>query len=339
MARFTALIAAVLLTAAVYAPLRSAPFVYEDGHAFQGVVTWAVPSRALAVTSMRLTPDPGPAHLVNVGLHLTNGLLVWAVASTLAGGVPAVIAAALFLLHPLNAEAVAYVNGRTDLLLTLGALLATWAALRGRWVIVAGGLLIAALSKEIGLVAVPLIALTVAVWRPNARSTVFALCGLLIAGGAVLGMAAESVIGWLTMTAANGGTGATWTDYLLWQSTALVGLVSRIAVPHGFTIDHDWIAVSRAQQLASWALVLVTVYVGVAVWRTRPMLAWALGWLLLSVLPRFVFRQSDLLHEQHLYLGMAGVSIGLGVLAAHRRAGSFWHDYRAQSRAHRFSHT
>lgn len=95
-------------------------------------------------------------HLTNLLLHVANTLLVAFVArrSGLGSGT-ALLAAAVFGLHPIQSEAVAYVSGRTDLLMTLGALL-SWAALlqagpalvRGSAAAAAGAL--AMLSKESG---------------------------------------------------------------------------------------------------------------------------------------------------------------------------------------------
>jgi Flp pilus assembly protein TadD len=66
-------------------------------------------------------------HLVNVGLHLANTALVFALARALSGRVQLAAAVALlFGLHPINTEAVAWISGRGDLLATLfflGALL------------------------------------------------------------------------------------------------------------------------------------------------------------------------------------------------------------------------
>ena len=96
------------------------------------------------------------AHVINLALHLLNTGLVVTLARR--GGVApaaALLGGAIFALHPLQSEAVAYVSGRTDLLMTSGALL-SWLALggggsawrRGLGAAAAGG--IAMLSKESG---------------------------------------------------------------------------------------------------------------------------------------------------------------------------------------------
>ncbi len=73
--------------------------------------------------------DPHGYHLVNVALHLANGLLVYYLARELfrdeeSRDFAALCAALLFVLSPLNSEAVLWVSARTDLLCTLFALLA-----------------------------------------------------------------------------------------------------------------------------------------------------------------------------------------------------------------------
>ena len=160
----------LVLTAALYAPTRTHRFVYEDHNWLRAVTEMPavslMPSRALSYATHHLTWrlvgfDPGLYHLGNVALHLMNGLLVYAVAVALIPGSAAVWGAGVFLLHPLNSEAVNYVSARTDLLMTGGVLLAVWLSLGRltywRGVGIAGALVLAALSKEIGLIGVPLV--------------------------------------------------------------------------------------------------------------------------------------------------------------------------------------
>lgn len=75
-------------------------------------------------------------HLENVLFHLVNVLLLFAVARNcrLAQGVTSAVlpvtAALLFALHPINAEAVNWISGRTDLVCCIFVLLSTWLMLR-----------------------------------------------------------------------------------------------------------------------------------------------------------------------------------------------------------------
>lgn len=70
-------------------------------------------------------------HLINLLLHAANGWLVFALVGRLiGGGLPALLAGAIFTLHPLQVEGVAWATGRVDLLLTCFLLLAGWFWLR-----------------------------------------------------------------------------------------------------------------------------------------------------------------------------------------------------------------
>src|SRR5260370_40032335 len=61
--------------------------------------------------------NPGPAHLVNVGLHLLNALLVFAFLRYVTGHLwRSAFVAAIFAIHPLRVESVAWVGERKDVL-------------------------------------------------------------------------------------------------------------------------------------------------------------------------------------------------------------------------------
>jgi tetratricopeptide (TPR) repeat protein len=71
--------------------------------------------------------DPWGHHLTNVLLHAANGVLLFLVLRRMAGALwRSLIVAALFALHPLRVESVAWVSERKDVLSTFFCLLALW---------------------------------------------------------------------------------------------------------------------------------------------------------------------------------------------------------------------
>jgi protein O-mannosyl-transferase len=71
---------------------------------------------------------PGPHHLVNLLFHLANTLLLFLLFHKLTGALwRSAFVAALFALHPLHVESVAWIAERKDLLSTFFGLLAIWA--------------------------------------------------------------------------------------------------------------------------------------------------------------------------------------------------------------------
>ena len=70
-------------------------------------------------------PSPGGMHLVNLLLHIVNTLLLFAVLKKMTGTLwPSAFVAALFALHPMHVESVAWIAERKDVLSTLFWLLA-----------------------------------------------------------------------------------------------------------------------------------------------------------------------------------------------------------------------
>lgn len=144
----------VLITGAVYARVTHCDFVnYDDpdyitsnAHVQSGItwpnVVWAFTSsyasnwHPLTWLSHMLDHTlfgnaPGPQHLVNLGFHLANSVLVFLLLRRATGRHwRSATVAALFALHPLHVESVAWMSERKDVLSTLFFLLTLWAYVR-----------------------------------------------------------------------------------------------------------------------------------------------------------------------------------------------------------------
>ena len=132
--------ALVLLTLAGYWPVKSHPFiplddnlyVYENGRVLRGLTVegarWAFGTTSAQnwhpltwlshMTDVELLgADPGRHHVVNVLFHAANACLVFLLLLRLTGAVwRSALVAALFALHPLRVESVAWVSERKDVL-------------------------------------------------------------------------------------------------------------------------------------------------------------------------------------------------------------------------------
>lgn len=162
------LIAAMLLTTALYWAGLKGPFVLDDFENFVGLQRWLagqdtwqsvifgqqslLTARPLAMASFLLSASlggmtPFAFKLGNLLVHLLCGALVWqfvrlaarqdTVLSERAEGI-AVAVAALWLLHPFNASTVLYAVQRMTQLGTLFALAAVWTYLSARTALIAG---------------------------------------------------------------------------------------------------------------------------------------------------------------------------------------------------------
>ncbi len=174
----------LLLPLVIYFPALRGPFLFDDipgvlenpgVHGLSRVPAmlrlWApdpdVGYRPLRFVSLAIDwtlggGSPLVFHLTNVLLHALNALLLWRLLLALGlPGTTAALAAVLFVAHPIQTEAVAYISGRKDLLCAFFYLLALHAfahgaRARGRRRAIDGALfflsgLAAFLSKEMAL--------------------------------------------------------------------------------------------------------------------------------------------------------------------------------------------
>ena len=144
-----------LATAIVYAQVRGFPFIdnYDDSlyvtanpHVTGGLspanIAWAITGvcagnwHPLTMLSHMLDCQlfgvvPGPAHVVNLLLHVANVVLLFLMlAAVTRAPWPSALVAGLFALHPVHVESVAWIAERKDVLSTLFLLLTLWAYAR-----------------------------------------------------------------------------------------------------------------------------------------------------------------------------------------------------------------
>jgi cytochrome c-type biogenesis protein CcmH/NrfG len=279
-------------------------------------------------------------HLTNVTLHAIAVLLLFAwlrrilsdAGAERAGATAAFAGAALFAVHPLQSEAVAYVSGRSELMCAvwfLAALLLTRRAmLSGRRTPAAGAIvcaLLAIASKEIGLV-LPIVVLAYD-WllRPGDESArrrrfwrifvpAFAvLCAIaayrLLAMGGVSSSAASPLLNMLTQA------------IVIWR---YVGL---LVWPWGQSIMHG---VHRATTVADplgWAALAALVAAGVTALRIRlsqPLLAFGIIWFLAVLAPSSsIISLREGMAEHRVYLASGGIFLAVaGMLSQWPARGS-----------------
>jgi tetratricopeptide (TPR) repeat protein len=267
--------------------------------------------------------DPAGHHSAGLLLHAANAALMVAVLRAMIGALwPAALVGALFALHPLHVESVAWASERKDLLSTFFVLLTVALYLRhlrrpgpGRYLAVAGSLTLALLAKPMA-VTLPLVLLLLDYWplgrilpagdaeSPLARVAVADAAsgpGASGTGGAIragLGLVAEkapllalaALASWLTLLAQGRGGVVVSLDYVSLPQrlgNALVSLwdyLGQAFLPMGLSVFYP----HPRHHLPWWKPVLALLgLLGVTggLWRlrrSRPCLA--VGWLLFLVM-------------------------------------------------------
>ncbi len=298
--------------------LANAPRFFSDSSTFSGLAE-ARMYRPLLVLSYALNYALGGYaplgyHLVNMGLHLVNALLVWRVA--LALGVragPALAAALLFAVHPVLSEPVNYISSRSSLLVTCFVALAFLLYVQGRAAVLVCASYAAALLAKSSAITFPFLLLLVPqrVGDSRGRSTLYicaALSGLYLWG-------TQAIVGKAMLEPVR-------THWVQWatQSKALVFYVYKAFAPFALSVEPQFrLSPSFGEGVVLVALAAVLSLAFIALRSARGVLLLGTGWFFIALLPPSIVPLNVLVNEHRLYLPMVGGALFLAELAGRTR--------------------
>jgi len=300
-----------VITLAIYNPVNRHPFVnYDDDryvtenpHVRQGLtadtIAWSLTSteqanwhpltwmsHALDVSLFRL--NPAGHHFTNVAIHIANAILLFLVLIWATNRLtPSLIVAALFALHPINVESVAWIAERKNVLCTFFFFLTLWAygwyAKKPgpkRYLAVAG-LFMAGLASKPMVITLPFVLLLLDYWPLRRDEQGKTWAQLVLEKIPLFALSAASAI--ITMHAQQSG-GAV-------RSTTEFTLGARLANAVYAYAMYLWKMIWPAQlaplyphpgdSLATWRVgmaVFVLVAITVIVWRFRRDRYLLVGW-------------------------------------------------------------
>jgi tetratricopeptide (TPR) repeat protein len=279
-------------------------------------------------------------HLVNLVLHVLNGMLVLLVATHIfsqcdstkdRARVYGLLAAALFVVHPIQTESVTYISSRSELLSTLfyGICVLLFIKRDDRkigfvWsLVVLVPFFLGILSKET-VISLPAVLLAYD-FLFFARSDVRAVLGrwrfylMYVAGG----LAAVAV---LLKTGVVGSIGADvahlspW-QYFLTELRVVSSYVRLLFIPAGLNINYDVRPSSSLFEPAVLAALLFLTLLLFLAWRLRrsqPMVSFSIIWFFLTLAPTSSFVPiPDVIFEHRLYLPLVGVCLSFPILMSH----------------------
>jgi protein O-mannosyl-transferase len=250
-----------------------------------------------------------PWHAVNLALHIAVVLILWDVLRALLPERAALIGAALFAVHPLLTEPVAYVFARSSLIATLFSLLAIRAWIRDRPWHAVGWFFVAMLGKE-ECAALPMF-FVVLDWsrrrKPN-WGPLAACFGIAIALGLRVVWAAAVTPG----SQAGAQAGISPLAYLASEGSAILRYLGQIVLPWGFSVDTD---MSGASPFA-WLVVGALVLVASRYFTNLREGFWFLGGLILLAPSSSILPAADLAADRRMYLPMIAFCAVLGLLLA-----------------------
>jgi tetratricopeptide (TPR) repeat protein len=280
--------------------------------------------------------DPAGHHVVNGVLHVLNAVLLFLALYAISGRPwPSLLVAALFALHPLRVESVAWVAERKDVLAGTFWMLTLWAYAAHarapsprRYLLMITAYSLGLLCKPM-LVSLPLVLLLLDTWPLGRKGS----DGWSVGEG--LRLVEEKIP--LLLLAAAVAAAALWSQTLGGATRALepVPLVARLANavvstgvylwkslwPAGLAVHypHPWVAADQPGSglwlpALGWGVVLVLITVLVARLRfERPYLVVGWGWYLITLVPTLGLVQvgTQALADRYSYLPSIGLAIAL----------------------------
>ncbi len=343
-AAFSTWVLALLLAAAflAYLPAVGGPFLFDD-RGFQELLASSPSWRFLAariarsVSNLSLLAEAGLAglnpksfHLTNIILHLLNGFLVWRILQTLlalrgslsqADRLAAVAGTGLFVLHPVQTEAVAYISSRSEVLCAFFAYASFLLFLRSREVTlprslaVAALLALGALSKEPAVAMAGIFVLYDLLLRepPGFRTLLqrWKLYAPLLAAASAVGIKLYLI---LSREGTAGATGKNKPlDYLLTQFEVIWQYFRLLLWPAGQNLDHAWPVARAPGDAGVWLGAAALACLLAALWRFRkryPLALFGMLFLLVLLAPTSsIVPIDDAMAERRLYLGSPGVAM------------------------------
>ena len=325
-----------------YGPALYGPFLFDDTRAPyylpnfpNDILAWVTGVRPLLMftywINYQLSKEPFGFHVLNVALHVCNGVLVFFIVRKLLALANARgskdfllpgFAAAVFLLHPIQTESVSYVAGRSECLSVLFFFAAFTVFLYRRstaasWRVAVAVLLLsgaAVASKEHTLVLPGLLLLTDYFWNPG-----FSFSGIRrnwriytpLAAGGLVGLA---FIAKLLAGAPSAGfhiKDLTWYQYFFTECRAFFVYLRLFVFPIGQNLDYDY-SISRniLDHGAIFGLVAILLLAGAAIYfrRQYPLASYGFLVYLLLMAPTSSFVPiKDALAERRMYLPMIGL--------------------------------
>ena len=275
--------------------------------------------------------NPASAHLINLAIHVVNAFLVWRIARRLTGnGGASAFAAALFLVHPLQVESVAWVAERKTLLCALFAFLAVLAYLDlyaprptvWRYLAVTG-LFTLAMGAKPAAAPLPAVLLVLDVWLldrtgirkrrwwPVAEKIPLFLAGVLLSRITLAGLEDAGV--------RVSGAFVPWASRWVEAAAAVGAFFGRAFAPVRLSF---WYPVPADLSTTAWSGALLGTGLLLLAWgcsRKRPVIAVSILWYLLLIVPGLGLERGGMwpfAADRFQYLALPG--LGLAVTEAGR---------------------
>jgi tetratricopeptide (TPR) repeat protein len=344
----------LVLTAAAYWNSFDAPFVFDDlltiqtnsrvqfGDALRPSIWTTRPVLYLtfAINYALHGQQVWGYHLVNFILHFLNGILVFLIAQHIfrrcASGETeartwALLAAAFFVVHPVQTESVTYISSRSELLSTAFYGFAFLCFLKRDprkigffWSLIVAALFLLGLFAKETVISLPAVLLAYDFlffsdgsfrgilyrWRFYITFVIGGIAAAYFLVTALLqhaiGTANSHVTGW---------------QYFLTELRVIVIYLRLLVLPVGLNLDHDFRLSNSLLEFPVAASILAVIGFFVFAWhlrRRQPVISFSILWFFITLAPTSSFISiPDVISEHRLYLPLMGISLAFPLLVGY----------------------
>lgn len=330
-----------LLAFIVYANSFSVPFHYDDFHflkenikikSFKTFSNWLLSDYSNFLTGRPLLLfsffinykigglDTFTYHLFNLFFHIATAYIFYLLFNRYAVGkdnkghsIKFILAASIFLVHPINTESVTYISSRSSVLSALFILLSMFAFFKATsnklsyfyyilgFLVFISGLFI----KESVLILPALLILFDYYFLSENLKGLSSRIKYHMPFLSILLLSLFFYIGYLTNPQAE----RQWTTHILTEFRVFVEYIQLLLVPLGQNIDHD-IKPSNAffsiNVIFSVALLLILLLLSIIIKKKNRLISFSILWFFISLSPFFIIRLNDYMAERWLYISAIG---------------------------------
>ena len=337
----------IVITFAVFAPVTShaflnfddGQFIYENAHVLNADLGWALTSAAIGWYPLTWLSHMLDVKLwgMNAGMHLLTGVLLHVISVLLLflalhrmtrAPWPAAFVAALFAIHPMHVESVAWASERKDTLSTLFAMLALWLYARAprRMLGVSIALALSLASKQM-YITLPFVFLLLDVW-PLERLATYAdgrqrvaekwPLFVLAAGGLL-----AALIGQRNLKAVQSTVSLPLTDRAVNALVAYAAYLRKLVVPIDMALPYPLTRLPLTAAIVPLVLFIAITVAVLVVRRTAPYLAAGWFWFAGTLVPviGIIAIGNQSMADRYTYFSYIGllIAIAFGAVELARR--------------------
>jgi tetratricopeptide (TPR) repeat protein len=263
-------------------------------------------------------------HLLNLMIHIGNAFLFYVLFARYADpenrtgySLQYVLAAAIFLLHPINTESVTYISSRSSALSTLFLLASMFCFFRGTaerfrppYYLLSVFLFIMGIStKASAVVLLPLLMLFDYYFISDNRRALLSRLKYHIPFFLIALVLVLVTISYFMRPEAD----RPWVTHIPTELSVFVEYGKLLFIPLGLTIDHDVTPLSlySSRAVISSTIVLALIILALFVKKSKPAISFAIFWFFICLSPFLILRLNDYMAERWVYTASFGYALGV----------------------------